>query len=438
MGFLDEAIACYRKSLALEPQQSAVRSAFLFCLHYASGLTPEEIFHEHLLWSQHHAGAASSARPHPNDRDPDRRIKVGYVSADFCDHVMGMYLEMVLESHDHEQVEVFCYSNTSVSDHLTERLQRLADHWRPIHNLSDEAVEKSIRDDRIDLLVDLSGHTAGNRLPLFTRKPAPVQASHFGYMDTSGLAAIDYRITDAVCDPPGMTERYHTEQFIRLPEILWCYRANLALEVNALPADAAGFVTFGMFNAFPKIIAPAIAAWAAILQRLPRSQLVVLAGISPKADQRLRDAFARHGIGPDRLTLQGKRSRQDYFRLYSAVDLTLDSFPYAGCNTTCDSLWMGVPVVTLAGQTCMSRMGASPLAHLGLGELVATMPEEYVETAVRLAEDLPRLKELRATLRERMSRSTLMNPERFTRQLEEAYRGMWRQWCLRRNGDQPA
>jgi predicted O-linked N-acetylglucosamine transferase (SPINDLY family) len=257
-------------------------------------------------------------------------------------------------------------------------------------------------------------------------------------MESSGLRAIDYRISDAVCDPPGMTEHLHSEQLVRLPEVLWVYRPNVPVEVSPLPAAGAGHVTFGMFNAFPKITGPCVAAWSEILRRLPGSRLVLLAGVSPQADARLAAAFAARGMGPERVTLVGRQSRADYFRLYHRVDLTLDTFPYAGCNTSCDSLWMGAPVVTLLGRTCMSRMGASPVAHLGLHEWMVETLEDYVETAVRFGGDVARLAALRATLRDRMERTTLMNPERFTRQLEDAYRWMWRQWCVRAADEAPA
>lgn len=431
LGLLGEAIARYRQSVALNPRQPSMYSNFLLSLHYVDGVTPEEIYREHRAWADANAVVPTPPRPHANDRNPERRLRIGYVSADFRGHVMGWYLEPVLECHDRQRFEIFCYANMSGEDDTTRRIRALASGWCVIHNVPDETVEEMIRRDRIDLLIDLSGHTGGNRLPLFARKPAPVQAGHFGYMETTGLTALDYRITDAVCDPPGQTERYHSEQLVRLPEILWCYRPNVAIEPNELPADSSGQITFGMLNAFPKIAPPAIAAWAKILHGTSGSRLLVLAGVSPQADLRLRDAFAAHGIAPERLLLEGKRSRYDYFRLFQRVDLALDSFPYAGCNTTCDALWMGVPVVTLAGQTCMARQGASPPAHLGLYDLITETPEAYVHTALRLAADLPRLRELRRTLRERMSRSTLMNSQRFTRQLEEVYRRMWRHWCQR-------
>jgi protein O-GlcNAc transferase len=429
LGRLEESIACYRRCIALDPHPSLMYSNLLLALHFVAGLSPEEIYQEHLAWARHNAILPAAPRPHLNDRDPERRLRIGYVSADFRRHVMGWYTEMVLENHDRQRFEVFCYANQNVQDQTTHRLQDLADHWRIIHYVPDEAVEEMIRRDRIDLLIDLSSHSGGNRLPLFARKAAPVQATHFGLQYTTANPGIDYRITDAVVDPPGMTEPHNTEQIVRLPEIHWCYRPDLSVELNVLPASSAGHLTFGFLGAFPKITPAAIEVWSEVLHRFAGSRFVVLAGISIQADRRLRDAFAARGIDPGRLILVGKQARSEYFRLYHRLDLYLDSFPCTGCNTTCDALWMGVPVVMLAGRTGMARQGASPLAHLGLHDLITETPQDYVETAVRLAADLPRLREWRATLRGQMSRSTLMNPQRFTRQLEEAYRWMWRQWC---------
>jgi predicted O-linked N-acetylglucosamine transferase (SPINDLY family) len=429
IGRTEEAIACYRKSLALDPSQTGTYSNFLFTLHYSAEISPEQIFQEHLTWAKHHAVPPAILRPHSNEPNPERRLRLGYVSADFREHVMGRYVEMILEARDRQRFEVYCYSNSNHQDDTNHRLRALADHWRDVQMLSEEALEARIREDQIDVLVDLSGHTGGNRLSLFARKPAPVQVTHFGYQFSSGNAAIDYQISDSVCDPPGMTERIHTEQIVRLPDIHWCYRPNCTVEINPLPALANGYATFGFFNAFPKITPPALAAWARILQRLPNSRLLALANISPRADRQFRETLSHQGIHPNRVTLVGRQALADYFQLYRQVDVALDSFPYTGCNTTCDSLWMGVPVVMLAGRSGVARQGASPLFLLGLSDLVTDSVEEYVETAIRLAQDLPRLQELRATLREQMRGSTLMNVERFTRQLEEAYRAIWLQWC---------
>jgi predicted O-linked N-acetylglucosamine transferase (SPINDLY family) len=433
----DEAIVYYRQCLALQPGNMTVHSALLQIMHNQPDCDAAMIFAEHQRWYQQHAAhLAATIRPHGNDPDPDRRIRLGYLSGDFKWNVMGFYSELVLPQHDHGPFEVFGYANVARPDELTKRLQAHVDHWRPVAPLSDADLADLIRRDGIDLLVDLTGHTGASRMLVMARKPAPVTCTHFGYMDTSGLPMMDYRITDATCDPVGMTERYHTEELIRMPEIMWVYRANVNAEVTPLPALAAGRVTFGVFNGFHKITDPAVALWARILAAVPGSRAHVLGGVSGQADERLLAAFQRHGIPRERVTLFGRQEREAYFRLYQEADLSLDTFPYTGCNTTCDSLWMGVPVVTLAGQTCMARQGASPLAHLGLHDLVCETPEAYVETAVKLAGDLPRLTELRGTLRPRMQAATLTNPERFTRQLEGLYRTMWRNWCA--TGRRPA
>lgn len=434
LGRHEEAVASYRRSLALKPTQTATYSNFLFTLHYLPSLTPGDLFREHLGWARANAVPPASPPSFPNRPDPERRLRIGYVSADFARHVMGWYIEPVLENHDRERFETYCYSNVKKADDVTQSIQQRTDHWRDVFRIPDEEVEEIVRRDRIDILVDLSNHTGGNRLTLFARRPAPVQATHLGLQFTTGNPFIDYRITDAGCDPPGLTESYNTEQLLRLPDVSLCYRTNLSADVNDLPAASTGRITFGFFNNFSKITPQAVSTWATIFKRLPGSRLMLVAGISPKQNQQLLDAFAHHGIDSSRLTLVGRQSRQDYYRLYNRVDLTLDSFPYTGCFTTCDSLWMGVPLVTLAGRSSMARQGASLLAHLGLPDLITQSLDEYVETVVRLAQDLSRLAELRASLRERMERSTLMNYSRFTRQLEELYRGMWRQWCARQSG----
>jgi predicted O-linked N-acetylglucosamine transferase (SPINDLY family) len=277
--------------------------------------------------------------------------------------------------------------------------------------------------------VDLLGHTGGNRLPLFARRLAPIQVLHFGYQATTGLTTIDYRLTDRYSDPPGMTERFHTERLFRLPELLWCYPPPASPEVGPLPARRAGAVTFGSFNGLAKVTDQVIAVWAQILTRLPDSRMVILAGAGRAADERILDAFALNGVPSRRVSLLGKARREVYFQLFGQADIALDPFPCVGCNTTADALWMGLPVVSLAGPTCFSRQGVGLLSSVGLTDLLAKDPEAYVETAVRLAGNLERLAELRAGLRQRMRQSPLTDVPGFTRDLEEAYRTMWQTWC---------
>jgi predicted O-linked N-acetylglucosamine transferase (SPINDLY family) len=351
-------------------------------------------------------------------------LRIGYVSPDFRQHVMGFFMEGVLACHGREQFEIVCYSDVAKPDELTRRL--VADHWRSIAGQSDSQVADLIRQDRIDILVDLAGHTAGNRLRVLARKPAPIQVTHFGYMHTSGLATVDYRLTDAWCDPPEMTERYHTEKLLRLPNISWCYRPPPCPEIGELPALRHGGITFGSLNNLAKVSPEAIEAWARILHGVADSRLLILAGAGEGGDERLRQLFGRHGIGTERLMLVGRRSRADYFALYKDVDIALDSFSYTGCNTTMDVLWMGVPVVTLAGRNAMGRQGVAILQCVGLPELIADTLERYVATAIERAGDLSALAKLRAGLRQRLRDSPLTDAARFTRGLEQAYQYMWK------------
>jgi len=429
-GRLDEAIACYRKAVAASPAFQFIQSNLLLALHYHAAYDPAITFAEHLRWAEQFGTSAAPRRPlQPVQRDPGRRLRLGYVSPDFREHVMGRYSEAVVGAHERAKFEVFCYANVSRPDALTQRLKALADHWRTIVGLSDARVAELIRQDQIDLLIDLAGHTGGNRLGVFARKPAPIQVTHFGYGSTTGLAAIDYRLTDAYCDPPGLTERYFTEKLVRLPEIQWCYMPLPGLEVGASPARQGGPVTFGSFNNLAKVTEAMIGLWSQILRDLPGSRMVVVTGAGSAGDERVLAAFNGYGIGKERVTLVGRQRIDAYFRLLQGVDICLDTYPFTGCFTTAHALWMGVPVVSLAGPTFVTRQGVAILAQVGLGDLATETPAAYIAAAIRLAQDLPRLRELRAQLRDRLERSPLADVQRFTRHLEAAYRGMWEEFC---------
>jgi predicted O-linked N-acetylglucosamine transferase (SPINDLY family) len=434
-GHLDEAIAAYRQACALKPNNSEAHSNVALALHYHPGVEARAIAEEHERWQRQHAEPLRPfIKPHANDRDPQRRLRVGYVSADFCEHSVAFFLEGVLACHDAGQVEVFCYANVARPDAVTARLQRLAGHWREISRRADVEVAELIRHDQIDILVDLAGHTAGHRLLLFARQPAPVQVSWLGYPDTTGLQAMDYRLTDALADPPGTTEHLHSEQLIRLPESAWCYRpAAEAPPVSVLPALAAGQITFGCFNALPKISGPQLQLWSGILRDVPGSRLLLKnRGLrDPSTQEHLRARLEEAGVAQERIELVAyARNLAEHLALYSRVDIALDTFPYHGTTTTCEALWMGVPVVTLAGKTHTSRVGVSLLTNAGLSELIARSPEEYAQLAATLAGDLPRLSRLRGTLRGRLEQSPLMDAPRFARDIEAAYRTMWRHWCF--------
>jgi predicted O-linked N-acetylglucosamine transferase (SPINDLY family) len=420
-GRLDEAIAWYNQGLAASPTDASIHSNLLYALLFHQDLQSEDIFQEHLQFGRRHHQQGSLQPTSPAEEIVGRRIRVGYVCPDFRAHVMGSYCEQILAAHDRQKFEIFCYSDVRQPDAVTERLRGHAEHWRNLVGRSDAEAADIIRQDRIDILMDLAGHTGGNRLRMFALRPAPVQATHFAYLATTGLSTMDFRITDFSSDPPGMTERFHTEELIRLPDIQWCYRGGPALDPGSLPIELSGHPTFGCFNNLAKVSPNTISLWARILREMPSAHMNVLTGAGEQGDRRLLDAMASNGIQAHRLTLLNRRGLDDYFRLHQAVDICLDPFPFNGCNTTADALWMGVPVVTLAGKTCVSRQGLAVLRVLGLDDLVAETPDTYVAIAVSLAGDRERLKQLRATLRDRLQSSLLMDPVRFTRHLEAAY-----------------
>ena len=430
LGDLERALACYRRALECDPGLAAVHSNLVYSLHFCPGYNAQALYEAHRDWSRQHAEPLRRfVLPHDNSRLPQRRLRVGYVSPDFRAHAVGLFLLPLLEAHDHRQFEIFCYSGVVWPDDLTGRLRASADVWREIVGRSDEQAAELIRRDQIDVLVDLTMHLADNRLLLFARKPAPVQVTYLAYCGTTGLETMDYRLTDPYLDPPGGDEPFYAEQSIRLPESYWCYRpVEPAPAVSGLPALRSGQVTFGCLNNFCKASAATLAAWRCLLEALPESRLILHAHPGRHRD-RVRDLLTGPGGGPDRVQFVPRLPTADYFRIYDEIDLALDPFPYGGGTTTCDALWMGVPVVSLAGETAVGRGGLSILSNVGLAELVARDCEQYVQIAAELAGDLPRLARLRATLRQRMQDSPLMDAPRFARHIEAAYRGMWQRWC---------
>ena len=433
-GRLDEAIASYRLALQLKSNQKMAHSNLLLCLHNITGSDLNTLFVEHRKWDEVHAEPLRKLiLPHCNDRDPERRLRVGYVSPDFRGHPVAYFAEGVLGSHDRSQVEVYCYADLLREDDISQRLRGCADHWRKITGKADWRVADLIRKDGIDILVDLAGHTACNRLLVFARKPAPVQVTYLGYPNTTGMKAMDYRLTDGYADPPGTTEHLHSEELMRLPGSAWCYRppegAPLA---GPAPVLNRGYVTFGCFNARPKMTEEMLALWARLLMAVPGSRLLLKNPGFREASVRERamGMLVKCGMTAERVEFMGKvPSVAGHLATYERVDIALDTYPYHGTTTTCEALWMGVPVITIAGRTHASRVGVSLLTNAGLPELIAGNAEQYVEIAAKLAADIPRLAELRANLRERMAASPLMDTPRFARNVEEAYRQMWRAWC---------
>lgn len=436
MGMIEEAMANYSKAHALMPDSPAIHSNLLYAMNFLSQSESCTIAEKHFHWNKQHG---SSLRKfivtHTNEKNPNRRLRVGYVSPDFQSHSVAYFLESLLEHHDPAQVEVYCYSHVLHPDAVTHRLQNLATHWRRIIGRSDSEVADLIRADGIDILVDLAGHTANNRLPVFARKPAPVQVTWLGYPNTTGLDTIDFRISDAFADPPSTTDHLHSETLVRLPRSAWCYRPlENAPAVSDLPAIESAAITFGSFNAMPKINPPLIDLWAKILHVVPDSRLLLknnsLSELS--VQKRLKKQFVQAGVSEERLIMTERiPDPVAHLATYARVDITLDTFPYHGTTTTCESLWMGVPVVTLAGETHVSRVGVSLLHHLGHAEWIAGNPDEYVKIAAALANDIPRLTKIRSSLREKIQTSPLMDAVGFSREIESAYRKMWHDWCGR-------
>ncbi len=430
-GQLVEAVDYYRKALETRPHEASVHSNLLLALQYQAEANPLEILAEARLYAQRHAESLSgSIKTHPLPSMHGRRLRIGYVSADLRDHPVAYFLEPILANHDHQRFEIFCYANVARPDPLTQRLQGYADQWCSLLGLSDEQAAERIRQDGIDVLVDLNGHTGGNRLLVFARKPAPIQVSYLGYLGTTGLTAMDYYLTDALADPPGRTETHYQEQLIRLPACGFCYQPGNAPEGSTeLPARHFGRVTFASLNILAKLTEEVLTLWARILAAVPNSRLLLRSGAGREGEQRVRGILTRHGIAPERVLLLGQTpTRFEYLKLYHSVDLNLDPFPYNGVTTTCDALWMGVPVLTLAGRMNVSRQGVRFLSNVGLEELIADSPTSYVRLATELAGDLDRLAAVRTSLRERMSRSPLLDAPRFSRRLEAVFEEMWEKW----------
>ncbi|MDP2412009.1 MAG: tetratricopeptide repeat protein [Pseudolabrys sp.] len=435
-GRLDDAAAAYARAIALRPDDSDTFSNLLFCLNYDDRQAPEQLFAAHGDWDRRYGRPLPAAASYANDRTPARRLKVGYVSPDFRAHSVAYFVTPLFEAHDRQAVELFCYAGVIRPDAVTARLQDLSDHWLSTVGMTDDGLAARIRADGIDILVDLAGHTAHNRLRVFAQKPAPVQATWLGYSNTTGLRAIDYRIVDDVTDPAGAADAVASETLLRLPGGFLCYGgAKDAPEPAPLPRLANGAITFGSFNNPAKVSAATFDVWARLLTRMPTARLL-LKGKS-FADPGTCDAFltqlGNRGIAPDRIELMAwLPSNAAHLSLYDRIDIALDPFPYNGTTTTCEALWMGVPVVTLKGDRHAARVGASLLTQAGLDEWIAGSVDDYVETALRLAADPQRLHELRRGLRARLVASPLCDARGFARRMEAAYAGMWQRWCSER------
>ncbi len=504
-GQMSEAIDALDKAMELQPDFRLAHGNKLCMMHYHPGYAPATIHREARIWCDRYARPLAGEIPtHQNDPSPQRRLRIGYVSADFHHHCLALFLTPLLANHEHQAFEIFCYSNVSRPDAVTAKLRGYADAWRDITGSSDAEVAQIIRQDGIDILVDLALHTAGNRLLIFARKPAPIQVTWLGYPGTTGMDMIDYRLTDAQLDPPdlnevlkgsgtaseacthaqsavssseqssranqdtadslgslavplertpdqqpraqdpriGTKEEYYSERSVRLADCFWIFdpsgmelvAGDNKLEVSPLPARAAGHVTFGCLNNFCKVNDQTLAMFAKVMAAVPNSRVIFMAAAGPHRDRVAQKLGLREG---ERLEFVPYRARRAYLETYHRIDLCLDTLPYNGHTTSLDALWMGVPVVTIVGQTVVGRAGWTHLHNMGLMELVTRTEEQFVKLALELAGDLDRLAALRSTIRQRMEQSALMDGPGFVRNLEAIYRRMWQAWCASRNVDAP-
>lgn len=430
-GDIDRAIEHYERLTELLPEHPRSESARLFHELYRRHERAAHLA-RHVRWGERFAPRSLGRSDHANDPDPERRLRVGYVSADLWWTSAAPFIEPLLAHRDRARYFVTCYHVSGRNDEVTRRLREQADDWRDADGLDDEALSAAVRNDGIDVLIDLNGHTRGGRLTAFARCPAPVQVAYLGYGASTGVAAIEYRITDRYIDPIGDADRWYTEKLVRLPGSMWCFAPpRSAPEVRAAPLTTRGFPTFGSFNNFAKVGAELIDAWAEIGAQAPSARFAIVGVPAGETRRGVAERFARRGVDPERVLFHGRVGPGEYYSLFHEVDMALDSFPYNGGTTTCDALWMGVPVLTLAGTSTLERSGLSLLSAAGLTDWVTNSKDDYVAAAVSLAGRPETLTALRAGLRDSVAASSLCDGRRFTSEVEQVLRDMWRAWCVR-------
>ena len=431
-GRAAEAAQAFRDALAIDPGLRIARANLLFTMIFLEEVDPAAIRQAHEEWARMHAEPLRERiLPLGNVRDPGRPLNIGYISADLRQHAVSYFMEPVFRHHDRDHYPVTAYFNGDRGDATTERLRALVPRWRDVAGLDDEALAARIREDGIDILVDLSGHLKGNRLLALARHPAPLQLTYLGYPHTTGMSAMDNRISDATCDPVGEADAHYTETLLRMPGCMWCYQPQPGMpEVGPLPALREGHVTFASTNNPIKVTDAMLALWARILGQVPNARLLVTSVPGPGRG-RIEKALAAGGVDPSCVSFEDRLSPAEFWALYDRIDISLDTLPCNGGTTTCEGLWLGVPMVTLAGKAFQSRAGLSILTTIGLPELVARSADEYVSIATGLARDTARLAALRAGLRARMRASPLADAPAFTRRLEALYRDAWRSFCAR-------
>jgi len=403
----------------------------LFCMMCMDNFSAQEIYNKHREFAERFERPLLPFQgPHRNEPDPNRRLRVGYVSPDFRANIVAHYVEPILNNHDRTEFEIVCYFTGFVHDSLTGRISSLFDQWHDVHALSDDEIARLIRVHQIDLLVDLCGHAPGNRILVFARKPAPVQISYLDYSTTTGLSSMDYRLTTEYCDPSNASERYYSEKLYRLNNTYWTYNPSVQLPISTLPLKSNGYVTFGCFNLYYRVTTEVLGVWSRLLQSVPASRLVVVGVSAGSTQAALFEILAQAGIAAERISVHNVLSYAKYQELMGTVDIGLAPFPYNGATTMLDCLWNGLPVVAKkGGETFYSRMGCSILSELGLSKLVASDLDEYIRIAAELASNVQELYRLRQCLRQKLEQSPMRDFPEFTRGLEFGYRSMWKQWC---------
>ena len=438
MGLFDENQELYNKIKNADTLNAATYSSYLQQIHYLHPVNRERLFSTHQKCNQFYPQNQAPA-VFANNPDPNRKIRLGYISPDFHFHSVTWFLMPILKAHNRDKFELFAYSNVRSPDKISDQYPPLVDHYKSIYNLKTEDVCNLIRKDSIDILIDLAGHTGDNSLPVLAQKPAPVQVTYLGYPDTTGLPQVDYRLTDPQAEAPD-AHQYYTEKLFYLEDGFLCYSPPIPCpEIGLLPAQQRGYVTFGSFNMNKKINPFVVQLWADVLKACKDSRLILkfLAAADPVVKANYLQQFKQAGIAEDRIEIYSWLSQQEHMNLYNQIDIALDTYPYHGTTTTCEAFYMGVPVISLIGDHHMSRVGLSLLTRVGMDFFAASSREEYISKAVALAARPDSLAKIRASMRVRMAASSLCNGNKFTHTLEQAYRTMWHRWCQRMEVTEP-
>ena len=433
---LDMALECHKKACDLNPDYANARSNMLRDYTHIPNVPPEKLLAEHRKWWEIH-GEGIKPMAHKNDPDPERKLRLGFISPDFREHSVTHFLLGLFENLDRSQFDIVCYAGVARPDEFTQRLSKCATLWRNTLGSQDEDLAKIIQNDGIDVFFDLSGHTSDHRLRVMAFKPAPVQVTYLGYPMTSGAprSIVDYHLSDPISDPPGKHDSHYSEKLFHLPHTTWCYRPPVLIPCQEVPPSVRTPslpFTFGSFNNCSKISDITFRIWAGVLKATPGSRMVVKASAMADARtrQRIMDGFAKEGIPAERISLiQQQLDLARHFEYYGNIDVALDTYTYNGTTTTCEAMWMGVPVVTLAGDMHISRVGACLLTNVGLEKLVAHSEEEFIQIAASYEKDREALTELRKGLRARFQSSPLMDAQQFSKDFGDAIRTMWREWC---------